>query len=234
MSSSLDLFVLLAGAAILAVVLLVIRSAVDLLPVAKSTRDAARRALPIASAGTALIYALIAVSVLFADQPAVAAIATVLVLGAFVLVSWSALHDVASGVFLKAGDICQTGDHVRIDDLNGRIVHMGLSVLVLETSDGDEALIPYSRIARDRLLRTPAEEGVTPHVFRLPIGNASPAALKARVRRSALLVHWSTVSRAPEVTLHGDHLEVTVYAVDPDRGPDIEAAVRAGLGAEPA
>jgi hypothetical protein len=227
MSSSLDLLVILAGAAILAAVLLAVRGAFGLLPVAKSTRDAVRRALPVAAAGVALIYALVAVTILFADQPMVAAIATVLVIGAFVVVSWNALRDLASGVFLKAGDICQPGDHIRIDDLQGRVAHMGLRVLVLETSDGDEALIPYSRIARDRLLRTPAVEGVTPHVFQLSVPpELSPATLKTQVRHSAMLEHWSAVSRAPEIALHDGQLEVTVYAVDPDRGPDIEAAVR--------
>ena len=59
--------------------------------------------------------------------------------------------------------------------------------------------------------------------------DGSPAELKARVRRSAMLVHWSAISRPPEVILGDGHLEVTVYAIDPDRGPDIEAAVRRDL-----
>jgi len=228
--SSFDLLMLLAGAGALALILLAVRGVLEILPLAKATRDGARRVLPMVAGGATLLYALFAVSVLLASQPMVAALATVLVLGGFVIVSWSALHDLANGIFLKAGESCQVGDHVRIEDLHGRIIHMGLRVLVLETSDGDEALIPYSRIAKDRLLRTPAVEGVTPHVFRIAVDEeASPADLKARVRRSAMLVHWSAVSRPPEVILGDGHLEVTVYAVDPDRGPDIEAAVRRDL-----
>ncbi|HHH30884.1 MAG TPA: mechanosensitive ion channel [Polyangiaceae bacterium] len=228
--TSFDLMLLLAGAAALAAVLLAVRAALTILPLAKSTRDAARRALPMVTGAAVVLYALVAVSVLFSSQPVVAAIASVLVLGGFVIVSWNALHDVANGIFLKAGDVCQVGDHVRIDDLHGRIIQMRLRVLVLETSDGDEALIPYSRIADNHLLRTPAVEGVTPHVFRLPIDDdVSPAELKSRVRRSAMLVHWSAISRPPEVILGDGHLEVTVYAIDPDRGPDIEAAVRRDL-----
>ncbi len=226
-----DLVLLLAGAAALATILLAIRGVLELLPLAKATRDGARRALPMVTAGATLLYALVTVSVLFSSQPVVAAIANVLVLGGFVIVSWNALHDVASGIFLKAGDVCQVGDHVRIDDLHGRIIQLRLRVLVLETSDGDEAVIPYSKIAKERLLRTPAVEGVTPHVFRLVVDHDdSPAELKARVRRSAMLVHWSAVSRPPEVILADGQLEVTVYAIDPDRGPDIEAAVRRELG----
>lgn len=230
---SIDLLLLLAGAVALAAVLFAVRAVLELLPLAKATRDAARRALPLVTGVAALFYALVAVSVLFASQPTVAAIASVLVLGGFVIVSWNALHDLANGVFLKAGDVCQVGDHVRIDGLHGRIIQMRLRVLVLETSDGDEALIPYSRIAKDRLLRTPAVEGVTPHVFRLRMDDDdSPADVKTRVRRSAMLVHWSAISRPPEVIFGDGHLEVTVYAIDPDRGPDIEAAVRRDL-AEP-
>lgn len=229
--SSFDLLLLLAGAVALTAVLFAARGVLEILPLAKATRDATRRALPMVTAGATLLYALVTVSVLFSSQPVVAAIASVLVLGGFVIVSWNALHDVANGIFLKAGDVCQVGDHVRIDDLHGRIIQLRLRVLVLETSDGDEALIPYSKIAKNRLLRTPAVEGVTPHVFRLPLDDDdSPAEMKARVRRSAMLVHWSAISRPPEVILADGHLEVTVYAIDPDRGPDIEAAVRRDLG----
>ena len=228
--SGLSLVLVLAGGAVLALAVAGARASIALLPVARSTRAALLRGLPVVAALATLVYALVAVDRLLAHHPTVAAVAMVLVLGAFVVASWNALRDIAAGVFLKAGDVCQVGDHVRLDDLHGRIQRLGLRVLVLETSDGDEALIPYSRVARDRLLRTPAFEGATPHVFRLPLEEGiSPAQLKAQVRRSAMLQHWSAVSRAPEIAIEGDELEVTVYSVDPDRGPDIEAAVKLAL-----
>jgi Mechanosensitive ion channel, beta-domain len=229
--SGFELVMLVAGGALLALTLFAASHGIELMPVARSTRDTLRRAMPVASALAALLYTLFAVDVLLSPHPKVAAAAMVGVLATFVIASWSALVDIAAGVFLKAGDLCQPGDYISIDDLHGRIATLGLRVLVLETSDGDEALIPYSRISRDRLLRTPAVEGVTPHVFRLAIPDrGSPAELKSAVRRTAMLQHWSAVSRPPEIAIDGEELEVTVFSVDPDRGPDIEAAVRLALG----
>jgi len=227
-----DFLFLLAGAGALAVMLLVARNAVEVVRISKDNRETARRAMPVVSILAAMAYGLYAARTLFAGAPQTATAAMVLVLVAFVVASWASLRDVVSGVVLKAGRVCRVGDHVRLDELQGRINHMGLRVLVLETTDGEEAIIPYTRMARGRLLRSPATEGVSPHVFRMPIPEAgSTSSVKADIRRRALLVHWSAASREPEVTVDGKELEITVYCIDPDRGPDIEAAVRQELAA---
>ncbi len=232
---SFDLVFLVGGAAGLGVLLLALRSGVELIPVTRTRRDALRRSLPVVAGALALIYGVAAVRVLFSDQPAFAALGTALVLVGFVVLAFGPLRDVVSGVVLKAGRVCERGDHVRIDDLHGRILEMGLRVLVLETSDGEEAVIPYSRVARDRVLRTSGQDSVSPHVFRVRAPTSmSLAETKALVRRRALLVHWSAVSRLPELVATDEGFEVTVYAIDADHGPDIEAEVRRALAeAEP-
>lgn len=228
----LDVLVLVAGGAALAIVLVIARNAVDVVPISKERREAARRAMPIVSALAAMVYGLYVVRRLFAGQPEAATASMVLVLATFVIASWASLRDISSGVFIKAGRVCREGDTVTVDELEGRVMHMGLRVLVLETADGEEAIVPYHRIARGRLLRTPAAEGLSPHMFRVPLPDAgSTSALKDEIRRRAMLVHWSAASREPEVTLDGEALEVTVYSVDPERGPDIEAEVRRELAA---
>ena len=180
----------------------------------------------------ALVYGLFAARILFAGEPTLVALAMVLVMVAFTMASWGALRDLVSGVFVKVGQVCRVGDHVRIEQTSGRVARMGLRVMVIETSDGDEAIIPYAKISKSRLTRTPPEDGVSPHVFRIALEGASAAELRTRIRRSALLCHWSAAAREPEVIVTGDHLEVTVYGVDPIRGPDIEKAVRTALGRE--
>jgi small-conductance mechanosensitive channel len=225
-----DMLFASAGAAVLAVLALLVRGAVDILPLSRTRRENISRALPIAAIVVIFAYCLAVVRTLLAAHPTVAAVAMVLVIVGFIAVSWSALRDIISGVFIKAGRVCREGDHVRIDELHGRIAHMGLRILVLETSDGEEAIIPYARLAGDRLLRTPALESISPHVFRLPVqDNAATAQVKTRIRETALLSHWSAASRTPDITSHGGELEVTVYSIDPDRGADIEARVRAAL-----
>ncbi|MCA9621325.1 MAG: mechanosensitive ion channel [Myxococcales bacterium] len=227
----LDLTLVLVGGALLAAALYALRAVIDILPLARATQNELRRAFPASAALLALVYLLIAVSYLFQEQPIVAAVAVVLVLAAFVAASWSSLHDLASGVVLKAGEVLRVGDHVTLDELQGRVTRMGLLALVLETNDGEEALIPYRRVGKERILRSPTVEGPLPHVFRVAVENGTTLAeLKAAIRLHAMLAHFAAVSRAPEFVVADDgELEVTIYTIDPDRGPEVEALIRAAL-----
>ena len=224
-----DLVLVLVYAAIFAGGLLAIRGGIEIAPVDRSRREVARRAMPVLAWAASLAFALLAAQTLLSGQPVVAAVAMVVVVAGFALISAPALRDVTAGVFLKAGQVCRAGDHVRAGDLEGRVARMGLRVMVLETREGEEAIIPYGRLARERLIRAPSLDAVSPHVFRLPLPPGGVGELKARVRRRALLSHWAAVSRDPEFLVLGDHIEVTVYAIDPDRGPDIEGEIRGAL-----
>lgn len=223
------LVLVLVYAAALAGGLLLIRGAIEIAPVDRSRREVARRAMPVVAWAAALAFALLAARTLLADEPVVSAVATVVVVSGFALASAPALRDVAAGVFLKAGQICREGDHVRAGDLEGRVTRMGLRVMVLETREGEEAIIPFGRLAREQLIRSPSLDAISPHVFRLALPAGGVGDLKRRIRRRALLSHWAAVSRDPEVMVVDDRVEVTVYAIDPDRGPDIEAAIREAL-----
>ncbi len=230
-SLTLDLVFLAGGAALLVAGLFAFRSFVEIVPVTRAQRDTLRRTVPVLTALLALIYCVVTVRVLLATEPAFAAAGTALVLVGFVVLAFGPMRDVVSGVVLKAGRVCQQGDHVRLDDLHGRITSMGLRVLVLETNEGEEAVIPYSRVARERVLRTAGVESVSPHVFRVRLPTTlTLSATKTLIRQRAMLVHFSAVSRLPEVSVSGETVEVTVYTLDADHGPDIEAEVRKALG----
>ncbi len=225
-----EVVMLLGGAALLVLLVGAIRAVVEIIPVTRARREAFRRGLPMLATGLAVLYAVVCVRVLFAARPGFAAVGTGVVLLGFGVLVYGPMRDVISGVVLEAGRVCQVGDHVRLDELHGRIIKMGLRVLVLETSEGEEAVIPYSRVARERLLRTSGVESVSPHVFRVRApASLSLAETKSLIRKEALLVHWSAISRVPEVSVAAEGIEVTVYAVDGDRGPDIEAMVRRAL-----
>lgn len=229
-SIGVDLVILAGGALICLALVLGMRWLVEIIPVTRARRDAMRRSVPVVAALLALLFSVAAVRMMLATRPAYAAVGTTLVLLLFAALAFGPLRDAVSGVVLKAGRVCQQGDHVRIDDLSGRIVEMGLRVLVIETTEGEEAIIPYSRVARDRLVRTSGEEAVTPHVFRVRMpASLTLTATKSLIRQRAMLVHWSVISRQPEVSVTGEGIEVTVYAVDADRGPEIEAEVRRAL-----
>ena len=223
----------LAWVAVLAAALYVVlrgaKWALDLAPMQKERRDLVNRATPIVGALAALVFALFAARAVFEDHPNALPLAMALVVAAFVAASWNALRDFLSGVIIKGGRICSEGDNVRIGDVAGRVESMGLRVLTLRTPHGDEAVIPYGSIARGAVLRTPVMEAVVPHVFRMRVPSGiSVVDLRALVRDSAIRCHWSSIVREPEIQTAGEgELEVTVFALDADRGATVEAVVRA-------
>ena len=226
-----DLLLVLLGGSLLWAALRGIRWMLDVVPMNKERRALLERASPILGALVALAYALFAVRSVFRSQPAALPFVLALVVAGFSAAAWPTMRDFLAGVALKSGRVCHTGDHVRVGDLEGKIVRMGYRVMVLETTSGDQAILPYSRVARSPIVRTRSLGGITPHEFRIRrVFGASFADTKRRIVHAALLSHWSAFAREPEVTVHADGAVVTVFALDPAHGPDVEAAVRLALG----
>ena len=73
----------------------------------------------------------------------------------------------------------------------------------------------------------------TLHVFELSLPDRPSVAItKRRIREAALRCHWAAIAREPEISvLDSDRYEITVFAVDPDRVREVEAAVRSELAA---
>lgn len=208
--------------------LIALRWVLELVPMARARRDAIARATPVVGALVGVAYLLWVGKSLFHRHPDYEPFVLTVIVAGVVAASWFAVRDVITGVILKAGRVCQVGDQVRVEGVEGRIKRMGLRVLTIETNRGDEAIIPFSSIARESVLRTPVIDSVALHVFKLPVPpEVSVPDAKAVVREQALRSHWAALSREPEVQLvDDDTFEVTVYALDVDHGPEIEAAVR--------
>ncbi len=229
-----DLVVVAAGGALLWAVLRALRWALDVVPMNKERRAWLERVSPIASALLALCFLLFAARSVFRSQPAALPFVLALVVAGFSAAAWPTIRDFLAGVALKSGRVCHVDDHVRIGDVEGRIVSMGYRVLVLETTSGDQAILPYSRVAREAVVRTRSLGGVTPHKFQIAVlPEGSFAAAQSRIVEAALLCHWSAFARVPEVAPRGAGdqacADVTVFSLDPAHGPDIEAEVRSAL-----
>lgn len=214
-------------------VLRVARFAIDVVPVAGHRRESLRRAYPIVAGAAGVLYLLVAAGLLFERYPQHFPLAVAVILGLSIAASWFAVRDLVSGIFLKAGRVCRVGDYVRVGEVQGRVERMGHRVLVVETAHGEEAIIPYSRIAQEAVLRTPVAERGTLHVFELSLPNHPPVAeAKHRIRESALRSHWAALAREPEIAvLDAERFEVTIYALDADHVREVEDAVRRGMGA---
>jgi small-conductance mechanosensitive channel len=205
--------------------------ALELVPMSRGRREQIVRIRPVVGAIAGLFYALFVARRLFADYPTYLPLILTGIVAAFIIMAWFALRDVFAGVVLKAGRVCSVGDHVQINGVEGRVTDMGMRVLTLETTEGDEAIIPYSRLARDSLLRTPVQDTVSVHVFEahLPDGMSSIEG-RTCIREAALRSHWSPLTREPKVARVGEHtFEVTVFSLDAEHGPYVERAVRQAL-----
>jgi len=229
--SALVLLGLLAGGVLLLLAAAMLGYLVRLLPISRARRELWARAGPLVAAVVCFAYLLYAVGKVFRPYPAAVPFALVLLLFGFGAAAWFAIKDILAGVTIKAGRICRVGDHVQVGGVAGQVERMGLRVLSIRTTRGDEAIIPYSRIARDSLLRTPVIPGVALHVFRLEVPvEASLQEIKRVAVSSALLSHWSSVVREPELArVDASHCEVTVFALDADHGSEVERQVRQAL-----
>lgn len=219
------------GGVLLAILLWLFGRALAVLPLSRRRRELVSRWAPLAGMLVVLAYLVIAVRRIFGGEGWGEPAAAVLVFAAITGAAWFAIRDIVAGVVLKAGRICQVGDYVLLGDVAGRVASMGLRVLSIETGQGEEAVIPYSQVARQSLKRTPVLEGAALHVFRLQVPDgATISDVKRRVRESALSCHWGSIVRDPQVVaVASSRFEVTIYALDPDHAPDVEAAVRSAV-----
>ncbi len=225
----------LVGGVLLALVLLGLSRLTTLVPMRRERRESVGRAVPVVGLLLFLPYLLFALRAILRNTGQVQALTFLAFIGLGVISAWFVVRDLIAGVVLKAGRICSVGDRLVVGDLEGRVVRMGVRTLTLETSHGEEALVPYSSMSRSAVVRTPAVEGVAPHVFRVQTGgDVSVSDARRAVLEAALCAHWASVVRQPQIKALGEHTyEVTVFALNGDYAMDVEAAVLKTTGYQP-
>lgn len=209
------------------------RAALDAVPMSRARRALVGRLRPIAGVTLVAIYVVVTARVIIAEGDQRAWIAFALVVAVFVAASWGALRDTLEGVYLRAGHALAIGDRVQTGAVRGRVHRLDLRSVVIEATDGELAVVPYRTIAAATLLRAPSDEGSLFHVFRfaVPEDRSVPDAKRA-VHEAALLSHWSSIARPPQVIATDDgHLEVTVFPIDADHVTDLERVLRRALAA---
>ena len=149
----------------------------------------------------------------------------------FVAFAWSPMYDLICGVAFKASRVCRIGDHIRVGEVEGRVVRVGARVLVVRTRSGDEAVLYYGKIVRDAFRRTQSLVGAHVHSF---VVDAPPpdelAEFRRHVTAATLRCHWSAILHKPRFEPTSDgRLEISVYALHRDYAPLVEAAVRKAL-----
>jgi small-conductance mechanosensitive channel len=230
---ALDVLIVVGAGLGLALVLRFGRAALDALPMSRARRALVARLRPLVGAALVVLYVMIAARwVLRTDDPR-AWIALLVVGLILVAASWGPLRDVLEGVYLRAASALAVGDRVQIGAVRGRVQRLGYRSVHVEGTDGDLAILPYRAIAAQPILRSPAADHASFHVFRAPLPEhrSIPEARRV-IRETALLCHWSSIARPPQVAATDDgDLEVTIFAIDADRAPEIERLLRRALAA---
>lgn len=230
-SIGIDCIVVFGGAFVLAVALRFGRIVLDALPMSRARLALVARLRPLAAATLIAIYAVIAARWVLASGDRSEWIAFAVIIGIAAAASWNMLRNVLEGVYLRVGRSFEIGDRVEIAGVQGRVHRLGARAVVIETTDGQLAIIPYTIVASSTIRREPFDEQSAFHVFRVSIPEQRPVAeLKRAVREAALLSHWSSTRRLPQVAATEDgQLEITVFPVDANHAPEIERAVRRAL-----
>ncbi|MEM9456527.1 MAG: mechanosensitive ion channel domain-containing protein [Myxococcota bacterium] len=202
----------------------------EMSPLPPRLRTSLLRFAPVVDLVVAVAYVASALVELMAAEPEFAWILIALVV-TLVAFSWSALYDIVLGVVFRVARVCQVGDLVQVDEIDGRVLKVGARALVLQTRDGDEAVVPYGRIGRRTLRRTQSVSGAYVHSFVLepPVGREF-AELKQQVIEAAMRSHWaSAVHQAKVERRAGGLVEVSIFSHDADHAPIVEQAVRESL-----
>lgn len=207
------------------------RAVLDAVPMSRARRVLVARLQPIAGATLVVIYVVIAARWILDSGDPRSWLAFGLAAAVFAAASWGALRDVIEGVYLRASRTLAVGDRVQIGSVRGRVQRLGRRNVVLEATDGELALIPYRTVATSTVLRGPFDERSTFHVFRLQVPeHCSVPEAKRVVREAALLCHWSSIARQPQVIATDDgQLEITVFPIGADHVADIERVLRRAL-----
>ena len=209
-----------------------IRSILRVMPFGRSRLELVERFWPTLLAFAAFGFLAYALRYALRETPEWSPVIILALFLSLVSLTWSMARDIVSGALLKASRVCQVGNVVRIGDVEGRIERLGLHAITLVTAEGEEAVVPFGEASRSAIVRSPVKGRVSPHVFRVqrPSGLAITEA-RRRIQTAALLQHWASVVRDPEVQLLGeDCLEVTVFTLDSDYAHRIESAIRERLG----
>lgn len=203
---------------------------IALLPLDSDRRDAAHRWLPATQLALTIAVTAGVALVLFDANTALAAIGVVAII--VMASAWFAVRDIIAGVVLRAEHGFEAGQIVTFDGIDGRITHVGVRSLGLETPGGSRISVPWFRMHRARVSLTDARDRYGAQRISLQLPRTPDVAADVAAIRSAILhSFFSTVRREPHIRIasedaHTRTYDVMVYTIDPGFIPAIEQDIR--------
>jgi small conductance mechanosensitive channel len=119
---------------------------------------------------------------------------------AVLVIATPVLRDLLAAVTISMEGHHRADDHIRIGDLEGRIVSMGLRSVILRRRDGSECVIPNLRFAAAEIVRLNLPSGEAPCEFEVSLApGRSVEVARADLVEAALLSPFSAPGTLPEV-----------------------------------
>jgi len=195
-----------------------------------------RRLLPLVEIGAWTVYGIWVVQRLFENRPTTSLVPLTTISAVLLFGAWFAVRDIIGGAILRAEEVYEPGEWMRVGETEGRIRHVGVRSIELEMDDGKRLRVPYSGIAGSAITKAEPTGSATAHSFQVTVPRTlSVAEVKTRLQRAARLSMWASTTRPPQVELARHTPEtltfgLTVYALHPDYDLEVENAVRATVG----
>lgn len=206
-----------------------LRRAGAILPTRHRTRY--RRLVPLLEVGLGAAAILTAAALLLDSRPTALTAVAVAVLVLLIGAAWFAIRDLVTGAVLRAEEAFETGQRIRVDDVDGRIRDVGARTLEIEREDGTRVRIPYTGMAAAHLVRVARTEDPTGHTFTVQMPpEMGPARMVPLIRAAARNCFFVSATRDPQVHVasgpDGHRYDITVFTLDRSFLPEVEAAVR--------
>ncbi|MCD4737003.1 MAG: mechanosensitive ion channel [Bacteroidales bacterium] len=208
---------------------------IPLIPVKLSSRKLLVRLMPLVEMFIWLIFFIWSIQ-FFWNNNQLYAIELSIILAVFIVwISWFSLRDFIAGAMFKANREFSENEHIVIEDNEGKIIGMKSRYLILETEEGENIYIPYSRIIGKKIVKSYPAESLMGHSFTIEIktyGHADEQIFKSSIKSFILSLPWASITKDPQINPSGitdsgnPIYNITVYTPVKEYFSKIENEVR--------
>ncbi|MEM9830380.1 MAG: hypothetical protein AAF944_07065 [Bacteroidota bacterium] len=162
-----------------------------------------------------------------------------------IALSWFVLRDILAGIIFRLQHEPRINQAIRIIPANnrrrgedtsdgnshttGRIIHLGITSLMLENEVGEQIKMPYSRVVNQSIARYEASEYIKSYEFSLQLPKSKPKDKWVNVlRQQILLLPWSSTRQSPVIQWRAENdqcyvFDILVYSLSTDYALQIES-----------
>lgn len=130
----------------------------------------------------------------------------------FGAVAWFLLRDVVAGIIFRLQHDLRANQSVQVADRAGRLLRLGATTLVLESTTGEQLKIPYTQLINQTVVRNEASDVVQSFDFLLQVPKTlSKDRWLRTLPEQVLLLPWASAQRRPVVQWQSEGPETHTF-----------------------